>query len=257
MSRLGFSVKDPVILERVGPEITVGFLTGPNLPRTQFTIKCVDAGEECDAPARGNSVEGFLPMTKTEMVETVDGLDANTDYTCYVETYYREDGRFSVCKEAKVIPGAVGFKLTYEPFATAADFTEDDRDQVCTNIVNLIGLISPDLAEATKCDILKVKTGSAIVLGETVYEDYQNAALLYGVLEELKDFKGFQKFFSEFMSIDITSDEGDVSAVLSDLVLNAPGPYRYKFEEGDAMMMNMNMNMNANNRRLNRKRLML
>lgn len=253
MNRLGFSVKDPVIVERDGAEITVGFLTGPNLPRTQFTVKCVADGADCDAPAVGESVEGFLPMTKTDIEATVKGLDADTDYTCYVETFYRENGKFSVCKEAKVMPGAVGFEFTYRPFPGAADFSEDDRDQVCTNFVDLIRGASEDLADATKCNILRVTSGSAVVLGETVYEDYQNAALLFGLLDEAKDDAGFKEFFSGFMSQEITYEEDEVTAELSKLTLNAPGPYRYKFDEEDMMMM---MNM-QNGRRLNRKRLML
>eukprot|EP00889_Picochlorum_renovo_P005769 jgi/Picre1/32799/NNA_008130.t1 len=246
MSRLGLSVKEPVIVERVDTEITVGFLTGPNLPKTQFTIKCVDAGEDCDAPARGNSVEGFLPMTKTQIVETVDGLAAGTDYTCYVETYFRENGKFSVCKEAKVLPGALGFELTYGPFPGAADFSEDDRDQVCTNVIKAVNdYLTPEVADTTTCDIFKVTDGSAVVLGEAIFEDYQNAAKAFALLDFYKDDKEFQEDLSEFVSEGIKFDDEQATANLTDFDLNAPGPYRYDFKNG------------ANRRRLNRKRLML
>ena len=68
--RLLTSVRDPLVLNATLPNITVGFKTGPNIPGTEFTIKCVLAGEGCDATPQGQSVNGYLPV-KPAAVEGV------------------------------------------------------------------------------------------------------------------------------------------------------------------------------------------
>eukprot|EP00889_Picochlorum_renovo_P001611 jgi/Picre1/28641/NNA_004041.t1 len=81
--RLLTSVRQPVILEANLPNITVGFKTGPNIPDTQFTIKCVIEGDGCAAPGQGQSVSGLLPVTPAAVEGTVLGLDVDETYSCY------------------------------------------------------------------------------------------------------------------------------------------------------------------------------
>lgn len=258
MERLGFSVKDPVILARDvdSGDITVQFVTGPNLPRTQYTVKCVVEGGDCEADAEGTSVEGFLPVTKNTIQETITDLNPDTAYTCFVKTYYREDGLLNICKEAKIIPGSVGFQLSYEVFGSAAEFSEADEEQVCANFKDFF---SPLVSEPT-CTIFGVADGSAVVSGEVTYENYQEAAFIFKILEQAKggpDQEACEELLNdgdESLTSDIFDENGDQSMLeVTRVTLSAAGPYRYKpipycYMYGSSMPLMT--------RRLNRKRFM-
>lgn len=98
--RLLTSVRQPVILEANLETITVSFKTGPNVPGTQFTIKCVFKDEKCNSPAQGQSVIGYLPIKPSAVEGTVQGLDRDQTYSCYVKTSLSGDGEVSYCQEA-------------------------------------------------------------------------------------------------------------------------------------------------------------
>ncbi|KAI8101921.1 hypothetical protein M9434_006983 [Picochlorum sp. BPE23] len=64
--RLLTAIRDPKVLRRDGDAITVGFFTGPNLPKTQFVVKCV-AGD------------GVLKVETGSAEATAESTFSNTD----------------------------------------------------------------------------------------------------------------------------------------------------------------------------------
>ena len=137
-------------------------MSGPNLPKTQFTVKCVKGNRDCDAKAQGSSATGELPTKKSEIEATVTGLDPDAPYSCYVEAFYRPTGKLNICKKAadqEVY--SVRSTFTFDGFANAAAFTAQDREQLCINL----NTISP----GGTCVVEKVESGSAI---PTVRNDY-------------------------------------------------------------------------------------
>eukprot|EP00889_Picochlorum_renovo_P004824 jgi/Picre1/31854/NNA_007202.t1 len=100
--RLLTAIRDPKVLRRDGDAITVGFVTGPNLPKTQFVVKCVAGDGGCDAPAQGISEQGFLPFKPSEVEATVEGLDPDAPYSCFVEAFFKSTGKFSFVREPMI-----------------------------------------------------------------------------------------------------------------------------------------------------------
>ncbi|WPT17748.1 hypothetical protein PSENEW3_00005750 [Picochlorum sp. SENEW3] len=169
--RLLTSIRDPIILDRTGDAITVGFITGPNLPKTQFVVKCVAGDGDCDAPAQGVSAEGELPLKKAEIEATVEGLDPDAAYSCFVEAFYRPTGKLNICKKAadqEVF--SVRATFTFDGFADADAFTAADREQLCINL----NTISP----GGICVVEKVESGSAIPTVRNDYTTPEGATLL-------------------------------------------------------------------------------
>lgn len=164
--RLLTSVRQPVIVEANLPNITVGFKTGPNIPGTQFTIKCVLEGEGCDAPAQGQSVSGSLPVKPAAVEGTVQGLEVDQIYSCFVETTLSENGKVSYCQEAMPFPGIVRFELIFGAYPNAAAFGPSEQAQVCANVLSL--------QPGGTCSVLRVTDGSAIVLLQVEYDDFRN-----------------------------------------------------------------------------------
>ncbi|WPT12936.1 hypothetical protein PSENEW3_00002777 [Picochlorum sp. SENEW3] len=164
--RLLTSVRQPVIVEANVPNITVGFKTGPNIPGTQFTIKCVLEGEACDAPPQGQPVSGSLPVKPAAVEGTVQGLDVDQTYSCFVETTLSENGKVSFCQEATPSPGIVRFELKFPGYRDAAAFGQQDREQVCANVLSL--------QPGGTCTVLRVVNGSAIVFIQVEDDDYRN-----------------------------------------------------------------------------------
>eukprot|EP00889_Picochlorum_renovo_P006773 jgi/Picre1/33803/NNA_001282.t1 len=164
--RLLTSVRQPVIVEANVPNITVGFKTGPNIPGTHFTIKCVLEGEACDAPAQGQPVSGSLPVKPAAVEGTVQGLEVDQTYSCFVETTLSENGKVSFCQEATPTPGIVRFELKFPGYRDAAAFGQQDREQVCANVLSL--------QPGGTCTVLRVVNGSAIVFIQVEDDDYRN-----------------------------------------------------------------------------------
>eukprot|EP00204_Picochlorum_oklahomense_P001190 CAMPEP_0118797774 /NCGR_PEP_ID=MMETSP1161-20130426/263_1 /TAXON_ID=249345 /ORGANISM="Picochlorum oklahomensis, Strain CCMP2329" /LENGTH=729 /DNA_ID=CAMNT_0006724991 /DNA_START=93 /DNA_END=2282 /DNA_ORIENTATION=+ len=164
--RLLTSVRQPVIVEANLPNITVGFKTGPNIPGTQFTIKCVLEGDGCDATPQGQSVRGSLPVKPAAVEGTVQGLEVDQTYSCYVETTLSENGKVSYCQEAMPFPGVVRFELRFGAYSNASAFGPSEQAQVCANVLSL--------QPGGTCSVLRVTDGSAIVLIQVEYDDFRN-----------------------------------------------------------------------------------
>ncbi len=171
--RLLTSVRDPLVLNATLPNITVGFKTGPNIPGTEFTIKCVLAGEGCDATPQGQSVNGYLPVKPAAVEGMVQGLEVNQAYSCFVETNIK---KVSYCQEAAPSSGTVRFELEFAAYANATAFGPADRAQVCANVLAL--------QPGGRCTVLSVRDGSAIVDLEVVYEDYRSSWALTDTLTQ-------------------------------------------------------------------------
>ena len=185
------------------------FKTGPNLPFTTFTVKCVAEGESCDAAAEGDGiVTGDLPLKPSVVEATVTGLPANTS-TCYVAANI---GKFSKCIAADPAPGKVEFAIEYLGFSVET-FTQQLRDQVCANVLTLVpgGL----------CSVTDVKNGSAIAFGDAVYQSFFDAAELYSEM--------FTSAGNSTLSTNIGTI-GKVTAKLTSPALDGPSPYGYAGE---------------------------
>ena len=183
------------------------FKTGPNLPFTTFAVKCVAEGESCDAAAEGDGmVTGDLPLKPSVVEATVSSLPANNKYTCYVAANI---GKFSKCIAADPAPGKVDFAIEYLGFSVET-FTQQYRDQVCTNVLTLVpgGL----------CSVTNVKNGSAIVIGDAVYQSYFDAAELY---VDMQTSTGNTTLSEDIGTI------GALSVKLSSPALYGPSPSNY------------------------------
>eukprot|EP00889_Picochlorum_renovo_P004802 jgi/Picre1/31832/NNA_007181.t1 len=164
--RLLTAIRDPKVLRRDGDAITVGFVTGPNLPKTQFVVKCVAGDGGCDAPAQGISEQGFLPFKPSEVEATVEGLDPDAPYSCFVEAFFKSTGKFSICKRADD-RFSIRAKFTFDGFANADEFTAADREQLCINLNTL--------TPSDTCEVLKVETGSAEASAESIFSNTDDA----------------------------------------------------------------------------------
>ncbi|KAI8109396.1 hypothetical protein M9434_000680 [Picochlorum sp. BPE23] len=56
------------------------------LDTTKYEFKCVTADTGCDAPAEGTTVSGAFVKGKSDATGTIEGLDPDTMYDCYVIT---------------------------------------------------------------------------------------------------------------------------------------------------------------------------
>lgn len=184
--RLLTSVRQPRILEVNVPTISVGFETGPNVPGTQFTIKCVVQGQGCDAPAQGLSVEGVLPVQLSAVEGTVQGLGLDQSYSCFVETSFKDGGKVSYCEEAETLPGSVRVGLIFPSYPNATAFGVAEQDQICSNILSL----QPEGV----CSVLRVLSGSAVVLLEISYDDYRDA---WSLALRLRDGQGVDETLAQ------------------------------------------------------------
>eukprot|EP00889_Picochlorum_renovo_P005770 jgi/Picre1/32800/NNA_008131.t1 len=164
--RLLTAIRDPKVLRRDGDAITVGFFTGPNLPKTQFVVKCVAGDGGCDAPSQGIPEQGFLPFKPSEVEATVEGLDPDAQYSCFVEAFFKSIGKFSICKRADD-RFLVRAKFTFDGFENADEFTAADREQLCINL----NTITP----SDTCEVLKVETGSAEATAESTFSNTDDA----------------------------------------------------------------------------------
>jgi hypothetical protein len=80
--------------------ITVAFNTGPNLPGTTFSVKCVAGTQGCNGPAAGDGeVTSPLPLKSSYVEADVTNvlLGGNNTYQCFVSA---SAGKFSKCIEA-------------------------------------------------------------------------------------------------------------------------------------------------------------
>ena len=173
--RLLTSVRQPVILEANLPNITVGFKTGPNVPGTQFTIKCVIEGDGCAAPGQGQSVSGLLPVTPAAVEGTVLGLDVDETYSCYVETYLTKE-KLSFCREAEPLPGTVEMELLFPAYTSAAAFGQREKDQICANLLSL--------QPGVQCSVVSVMDGGVKIFIQIQATDYRDAWSLGAMLKQ-------------------------------------------------------------------------
>ncbi|KAI8109395.1 hypothetical protein M9434_000679 [Picochlorum sp. BPE23] len=74
-------------------EVKLTAYTGNLLFATEFEFKCVEAGAGCDAPAAGTTVSGVFVKGKSEASGTVEGLEPETLYDCYVITNDKKCGK--------------------------------------------------------------------------------------------------------------------------------------------------------------------
>ena len=90
--------------------IEVSFETGPALREFDYAIKCVlfDHGlvDGCDADAVGDVVTGQTTKAKSTIAGEVTGLEAETDYQCYVivETEKRSKCMYVVTPTIEAVP---------------------------------------------------------------------------------------------------------------------------------------------------------
>jgi hypothetical protein len=154
------------------PVIVVAFKTGPNLPFTKAAVKCVAAGNSCDAPALGDGVStDSLPLKPSLIEVDVTGLPTNADYTCYVAATI---GKFDKCVEVTPAPGAVKWTMIFPSYTNAAAFDAAAQAQLCKNIISLV--------PGGVCSVTGVTNGSAVPTGQVVYESIFDAKALYAAL---------------------------------------------------------------------------
>ena len=149
--------------------LVVAFKTGPNLPYTKAAVKCVAAGNSCDAPALGDGVStDSLPLKPSLIEVDVTGLPAGADYTCYVAATI---GKFDKCVEVTPAPGRVTWQMIFTSYANAADFNAAAQNQLCKNILSLV--------PGGVCTVTGVTDGSAVPKGQVVYESIFDAYNLF------------------------------------------------------------------------------
>eukprot|EP00889_Picochlorum_renovo_P004800 jgi/Picre1/31830/NNA_007179.t1 len=143
--RLLTAIRDPKVLRRDGDAITVGFVPGPTFQRLNLLSNV---------------------LLETEVEATVEGLDPDAPYSCFVEAFFKSTGKFSICKRADD-RFSIRAKFTFDGFANADEFTAADREQLCINLNTL--------TPSDTCEVLKVETGSAEASAESIFSNTDDA----------------------------------------------------------------------------------
>ena len=123
----------------------VGFKTGPNLPSTMFSVKCVPSGQTCAADAVGGvNVTGELPLVGAYMEATLRYIPfLEGGFSCFVAA---SRGKLNVCMQAKnAAPLPAPATIVRVPVLsifltflgeTVQSFTQEKKDKLCSDLIN-------------------------------------------------------------------------------------------------------------------------
>ena len=158
--------------------VNLGFYTGPNLVEYEFEVKCATENSTCTAESQGGDpVSGVLPSTLSYVTATVNNLESNTTYWCYVSSSLRKVKKCQgplVGKTSLPEGGLVAFSLLYQQ--PPSFFTSLEREQVCRNLLYLSpnGTCVIDSVTASPA-----RAVSSDVVGSVEYNLYDQAQRLY------------------------------------------------------------------------------
>lgn len=167
-----------------------------------------------------------MPFKPSEVEATVEGLDPDAPYSCYVEAFFKKSEKLSICKRADD-RFWVRATFTFDGFANADAFTPADREQLCINLNTI--------APSETCEILKVESGSAIPTVENTFSNTDDAIEFQNTLAGANTDPATQEVI-----VNDLSQETDV--VVTDIENSGNIPPPYSPDSGTA-------------RRLNRRRL--
>lgn len=98
-SRLALAVQKPTVVNTTNDTVTVAFKSGPNLKNSFFEVKCTTgAFRDCTAPAEGVPENGTLPKFFALVSATINGLEPETSYNCFVIASWN---KFTKCMGVK------------------------------------------------------------------------------------------------------------------------------------------------------------
>ncbi|WPT17636.1 hypothetical protein PSENEW3_00005638 [Picochlorum sp. SENEW3] len=213
--RLLLAVRKPSIVNSTLSSLTVGFYSGPNLKKVDFTAACVNqfAPFDCQNPALNSSstpVIGVIPKTQSLVEATVDGLALNATYDCYITV---TSGKVTKCvgpfTGSTRIPegGAVSYSLLYG--LDVAFFDTALQKQVCENLLSLVPLGTCTVSSVA--DGARAPNQPAIVSGSVAYDSYLKGKSL------VEDLLGGSNSTLTALADEIVSNSSQVSVLSASL----------------------------------------